>query len=301
MKFENAIPLETLCTRFDLECPEGSESRMVTGINEINRVKTGDLCFVDHEKYYKKTLESKASFIIMPPGAKTSNEKIILYHPKPFDVYNRIAKTIYLEQTAGKKNNIAEDAQIDESTFIGKNVSIGKGTIIKANCAIHDDTVIGEHVIIESNTVIGGDAFYFHKCKTGKYTKWHSVGKVEIQDHVSIGSVCTINRAVSSTTIIGQGSKLDCHIQIGHGVQIGKDCLIAAQVGISGKTIIGNGVIIYGQVGITQNIRIGDGARILAQSGVNDDIPNGETWFGSPAIPAREKMKEIYYLRNLKK
>ena len=298
MKFKTPITLAQLCETFQLSCPTGKGNEMVRGINEINRVESGDICFVDFDKYYKKTLSSEASFVIMPEETNIAHDKTVLIHENPFEVYNRIAETLYAQHEDNMPNQIADDVLIDGSCYIGQNVHIGSGSVIKANCAIHDGTVIGKNVIIESNTVIGGDAFYFHKSKSGKYTKWFSCGDVHIADNVSIGSVCTINRGVSSTTFIGEGSKLDCHIQIGHGVKIGKHCLIAAQVGISGKTIIGDHVSIYGQVGITQNISIGNHVKILAQSGVNDDIPDGETWFGSPAIPARQKMKEIFFLRN---
>jgi len=298
MKFDNPISLGNLCQQFSLHCQEGQSRLLVTGINEINRVESGDICFVDFHKYYKKTLQSAASFVIMPEQVDLAHDKSILIHEDPFSVYNEIAKTIYHQQTQTKKTSIHPSAKIDPSTFVGDNVKIGAGTIIQANCAIHADTVIGENVLIESNTVIGGDAFYYHKSKEGKYTKWFSCGNVVIADDVCIGSLCTINRGVSSSTTIGTGTKLDCHIQIGHGVKIGKHCLIAAQVGVSGKTIIGDHVSIYGQVGITQNIHIGDHVKILAQSGVNDNIPEGETWFGSPAIPARQKMKEIFFLRD---
>ena len=153
--------------------------------------------------------------------------------------------------------------------------------------------------MIHSGTILGADGFGFAPNSENNYKKVPQIGNVIIEDDVSIGALCTINRGVSSSTIIGEGSKLDCHIQLGHGVRIGKHCLIAAQVGIAGKTILGDKVKIFGQVGITQNLHIGDGAQVFAQSGVNDNIPAGESWFGSPAIPAREKMKEIFTLRQL--
>jgi UDP-3-O-[3-hydroxymyristoyl] glucosamine N-acyltransferase len=116
---------------------------------------------------------------------------------------------------------------------------------------------------------------------------------------VEIGAGCTINRGVSGDTIIGDGTKLDCQIHVGHGAVIGKNCLIAAQTGIAGKTVIGDNCTIYGQVGIAQNLHIGDNVVILAKSGISKDLESNKTYFGTPAGEAREKYKEMAAIRIL--
>ena len=298
MKLKSPILLNTLGQQFGLEVKSSDQDKMVLGINEINRVGIGDICFVDFEKYYKMTLESEASFVLVPEEMSAPDDKVLLVHSHPFEVYNQMAREMYAANAAvTEESKIDSSARIHKTAVIGQHVTIGAHSIIESYVVVGDGTHVGANVKIESGTIVGGDAFYFHKSKAGVLTKWFSCGNVEIGNDVSIGSLCTINRGVSSTTKIGHGSKLDCNIQIGHGVEIGKHCLIAAQVGISGKTILGDYVSIFGQVGITQNIRIGNRVKVLAQSGVNDDIPDGETWFGSPAIPARQKMKEIFFLR----
>jgi len=300
MKFKSPISIKSLCERYNLSSTSEHSDRLVTGINEINRVEEGDICFVDHEKYVDKTLNSKASFVLMPFDRFYSDDKVVLITKDPFEIYNQIAKDFYSEISKEfGAPSIHSTAKIHSTSSIGKGVSIGAQSVVEPMVTIHDGVQIGDRVKIESGSVIGSDAFYYHKSKQGKYTKWHSCGSVQIEDDVDIAALCTINRGVSSTTVIGQGTKIDCHVHIGHGVRIGKDCLITAQVGISGKTVIGDHVKIYGQVGITQNLNIGNHVSILAQSGVGDDIPEGQTVFGSPAGPAREKMRELFALKQL--
>ncbi|GAH00950.1 unnamed protein product, partial [marine sediment metagenome] len=177
-------------------------------------------------------------------------------------------------------------------------VSIGARAHIEANVVIRTQTIIGERVQIQSGTVIGTDAFYFKK-SGGKHTKWTSGGRVVIGDDVYIGANCTINRGVSGDTVIGRGTKIDCLVQIGHGVEIGEHCLIAAQVGISGKTVIGDRCTIYGQTGIAPSLKIGDDVMIHPKSGVGEDLPGNKRYFGAPAMEIRAKLREIAALKKL--
>jgi len=122
---------------------------------------------------------------------------------------------------------------------------------------------------------------------------------VIIENQVDIGAGCTIAKGVSGDTIIGEGSKLDCQIHIGHGAVIGKNCLFAGQVGIGGKTVIEDNVVLYGQVGVAQAIRIGKGALVSAKAGVSKDLEGGKAYFGVPADEARTKYRELAALRQL--
>ena len=146
--------------------------------------------------------------------------------------------------------------------------------------------------------MIGTDAFYFKKIN-GHYTKWRSGGRVIIENDVEVGAGCTINRGVSGETIIGEGTKMDCQVHIGHGVVIGKHCLIVAQTGIAGKSSIGDYSTIYGQVGIAQNVHIGAKSVILGKSGVSKDLEGGKTYYGTPAGDAKEKFREIAAVKML--
>ena len=262
----------------------------------------GDITFVDVKKYFDKALNSKATIILLNERTKCPPGKVLLLVENPFEAYNNIVLTYRPNMPV--KNIISTTTEIDPSVIIepnvviGDHVKIGKGSHIRANVTIEEHTVIGENVIIQSGAIIGSEAFYFKKLPTG-YKKWRSGGRVVIEDNVDIGAGCTINKGVSSDTIIGEGTKLDCQVHIGHDVVVGKRCLFAAQVGIGGNTVVGDDVVIYGQAGIAQNLKIGDKVIISAKSGVSKDLAAGKSYFGYPAGEARTMYKELAALRHL--
>lgn len=302
MIFEKAIHIKELAERLGAEL-KGNADLIITGMNEINKVQSGQLIFVDHPKYYEKVLNSKASAIIIDRhDVNVPTGKALLIHETPFLAYNRLAKE--LRPTESFHQKIASDVQVGEDTIIEKGAFIGSHCTIGARCHIHAGsyighyTHIGDDVNIQPLATIGSDAFYFNK-NSEAYIPWHSIGRVIIHDRVFIGSGSTINRGVSGDTIVGEGSKIDCQVQIGHGVVIGNNCLIAAQAGIGGKTILEDNVTLYGQVGVAQRIRIGANAIILGKSGVTKSLPGGKTYFGYPAAEVGEKYKELAALRML--
>jgi UDP-3-O-[3-hydroxymyristoyl] glucosamine N-acyltransferase len=301
VKFELPIPVAELADRYGLKII-GNRDAYALGINEIHKVTAGDITFVDNEKYYQKSLHSAASIIIIDKEVDCPEGKVLLIADQPFRIYEKIVtslKTFLPLNGKPLRDQVIDDsAIIEKNVIIGHNVKIGPQAYIQAGAIIHSDVIIGARVEIQSGAIIGTDAFYFKK-EDGRYHKWTSCGRVIIEDDVVIGAGCTINKGVSGDTIIGEGSKLDSQVHIGHGAVIGKHCLLAAQVGIGGKTIIGNHVVLYGQVGIAQNLTIGDGAVILAKSGVSKNLQGGKTYFGYPATEAREKYKELATLRGL--
>lgn len=280
----------------------GDGNLIVTGINEIHRVVPGDLTFVDHPKYYDKALQSAATFVIINKVVDVPPGKALIFSDDPFRDY------VYLTRRfmpfLPSQSAIDPDARIGEGTIIQPHVSIGPGAVIGKNCLIHSGvtiyahSVIGDNVIIHANTVIGGDAFYY-KRRPEFYEKMHSCGRVVIHDDVEIGASCTIDKGVSSDTVIGKGTKIDNHVHIGHDTVIGKNCLFAAQVGIAGCVNIGDEVIFWGQVGCQKDVTIGDKTIVLAQSGIGKSLKGGKTYFGSPAREVREKMKEMAYSARL--
>lgn len=283
----------------------GDANFMLTGINEIHKVVSGDLTFVDHPKYYKKALNSAASVVIInDKTVDNPQQKILLFSEDPFTHYNQLTRHFspfrFAEKNLGENSIIHSSAKVFPNVFIGQNVQIGANSIVYPNTVIYDNTVVGDRVIIHSNTTVGADAFYFQKRENG-YNKMHSCGRVVIEDDVEIGSNCTIDKGVSGDTIVGRGSKLDNQVHLGHGVVLGAECLLAAQVGIAGKTILGNGVILWGQVGVSKDLHIGDQAVVLAQSGVSKSLKGGKVYFGSPAREAKTVMKEMAIVRQLPK
>ncbi|MEX0811695.1 MAG: UDP-3-O-(3-hydroxymyristoyl)glucosamine N-acyltransferase [Chitinophagales bacterium] len=304
MQIKKPISLKALAEILDLKYI-GSEKHMITGINEIHKVERGDLTFVDVEKYYSKALNSAATTILINKEVECPEGKALLISPNPFSDYNRLVQHFSPFEPASQM--IAESATIGMNTivqpgvFIGNHVKIGKNCLIHANVTINDYSEIGDNVIIQPNTVIGGDAFYYktRKAENGYFEKLESCGKVVIEDNVEIGSGCTIDRGVSGITRIGTGSKLDNMVHIAHGVVLGKNCLLAAQVGIAGKTIIGDEAIIWGQVGISKDLKIGNKVTILATSAVSKNLEGGKTYFGAPAEEARNVWRRMAALRKL--
>ena len=177
-------------------------------------------------------------------------------------------------------------------------MKIGKNCIIFPNVVIGDRTVIGDNVIIQANTVVGGDAFYYRKLN-GNFDRLISVGNVVIENNVEIGNCCTIDRGVTDSTVIGEGSVLDNQIQIGHDTVIGKKVLIASQTGIAGCCIIEDEVTIWGQVGMASGVRVASGTVLLAKSGVNRDLKKG-TYFGPLAEEFRDYLRKEVKIKNLK-
>ena len=301
MRFSNPVPV-TEIARLTGARISGDSTLDATGINEIHKVENGDITFVDHEKYYAKSLSSAASIIIIDRDIACPPGKALLICRQPFAAYEHIVRMhmpyLPLTSSIDPTARIHPSATIEPNVVIGRHVKIGAGSHLEANVVVRDHCTIGERVIIQSGTVIGSDAFYFKK-EESTYQKWTSCGRVIIHDDVYIGANCTINRGVSGDTVIGRGTKIDCLVQVAHGVVIGEDCLIAAQTGIAGKTIIGNRCTLYGQVGVAQNLIIEDDVIVFAQSGVGDNLTKGNSYYGSPVIEARSKLKELAILKRL--
>lgn len=302
MDFPRPIPVLELALRFNAQII-GDETLSATGINEIHKVRPGDVAFSDVKKYFQKTLDSDATVLLLNAPAVCPPGKVILIVENPFEAYDSLVREHRpfepLTETVSARAEIHPSAIIEPGVVIAPNVRIGAHTYIQANAYIGEYTTIGEHCIIGPGAIIGPDAFYFKKLPDGTFQKWRSGGRVIIEDRVDIGAACTIAKGVSGDTIIGEGSKLDCQIHIGHGAVIGKNCLFAGQVGIGGKTVVEDKVVLYGQVGVAQAIRIGQGALVSAKAGVSKDLEGGKAYFGIPADEARTKYRELAALRQL--
>jgi UDP-3-O-[3-hydroxymyristoyl] glucosamine N-acyltransferase len=304
MKFEKPVPVQWIA-EFTGAKLAGNSTQEATGINEIHKVTPGDISFVDFEKYYDKCLNSAATIIIINKEVSCPEGKTLLITDDPFNAYIKIVKHFRPFEPSNKM--ISDSARIGDGTtiqpgvFIGNHVTIGTHCLIHPNVTIYDHCIVGDNVIIHAGTVIGSDAFYFKRRKDRdvQYDKMESCGRVVIHDHVEIGAGCTIDKGVSGDTIIGAGTKLDNHIHIAHGVVIGKNCLIAAQVAVAGKAILEDEVILWGQVGVSKDLTIGKGAVVMAQSGVPASIEGGKSYFGSPVGEAKPKMRELAWIKRI--
>jgi len=301
MKFPKVYPLKEIAEIIGSEYV-GDEAFPVHGMNEIHVVEPGDIVFVDHPKYYDKALQSAATIVLINKQVDCPEGKALLISDDPFRDFNMLTRHFMPFQQANVSiaptAKIGEGTVIQPNTFVGNNVVIGKNCLIHSNVAIYDNTVIGNNVIIHSGTVLGGDAFYYKKRPEG-FDQLLSGGRVVIGNDVGIGALCTIDKGVSGDTTIGDGSKIDNQVHIGHDTVIGKKCLIASQTGIAGCCIIEDEVTMWGQVGITSGATIGIKAIILAQTGVSKSLPGGKVYFGSPAEESREKLKQIAYVKRI--
>ncbi len=281
----------------------GDAQHQILGINEIHMVQTGDLTFVDHPKYYEKALNSAATTILIDKEVPCPTGKALIISKQPFKDYNFLTRYFCPEQHSNL--SIATSAKVGEGTvirpgvFIGEHVSIGKNCLIHANVVIYNHTIIGDHVEIHANAVIGADAFYFKKFGDAGFEKMYSCGKVILHNNVTVGACTTIDKGVSGDTIIGEHTRLDNHVHIGHDTHVGKRVLMAAHVAIAGVSTIEDDVILWGQVGVNKDLTIGKGAVVFGQAGVVSSIEGGKNYWGTPAVEARTKMREIALTKQL--
>ncbi len=280
----------------------------VTGIDEAG---PGDLTFVANRKYIPHIKTTRASAIILGedispvrmPSLRTDDP--YLAFAKALEIFfEPLRPDIGVHPTA----IISEDAEIGSSAsigayaFIGKNcrigarvviyphvvlypdVCLGDDVVLHSHAVIREGCLIGNRVIIQNGVAIGSDGFGFAPTKDGRFYKICQTGRVVIEDDVEVGANTTIDRAAVGDTIIRRGAKLDNLVQIGHGSQVGEDCVLAAQVGLAGSTRLGCGVWVGGQAGFAGHLEVGDRAVITAQSGTAHDIAPGAVMSGSPAF-----------------
>lgn len=272
----------------------------VLGMNEIHVVQPGDIVFVDHPKYYDKALRSPATIVLINKEVECPEGKALLISDDPFRDFNKLTQRFKpferAYQTISETAKIGKGTVIQPNVFIGNNVVIGENCVIHSNVSIYDGAIIGNNVIIHAGTVIGASAFYYKNRPEG-FDRLLSGGHVIIEDNVELGALCSIDKGVTAATTIGEGTKIDNQVQVGHDTVIGKRCLIAAQVGIAGCVLIEDFVTIWGQVGITSGITIGERAVIAAQSGVSKSLPGSKTYLGTPADEFRKKYTELASIR----
>lgn len=301
MKFPKLHALQQIADLLQCEFV-GDANFPVSGMNEIHVVEPGDIVFVDHPKYYDKALQSAATIVLINKKVDCPEGKALLISDDPFRDFNMLTRHFMPFQAANVSiaptAKIGEGTIIQPNTFVGNDVTIGKNCLIHSNVAIYDHTVIGDNVIIHAGTVLGGDAFYYKKRPEG-FDQLLSGGRVVIHDNVGIGALCTIDKGVTGDTTIGEGTKLDNQVHVGHDTVIGKKCLIASQTGIAGCVIIEDEVTLWGQVGTTSGITIGTKAVIMGQTGVTKSVEGGKSYFGTPIEESREKLKQLANVKRI--
>jgi len=198
----------------------------------------------------------------------------------------------------GENTIIGSNNYIFPGVVISENVEIGDNNMLFANCVIYQNTKIKNNCIINSNTVIGSEGFGFIP-QNGKWKKMPQTGGVILNNDVEIGTNCCVDRPAVGFTEIGEGTKIDNLVQIGHGVNIGKNCAFAAQVGIAGGAVIGDGVILAGQVGVNNRVKVGNKVIASSKCGIHCDINDGEVISGFPAMQNKSWLKSSSIFKKL--
>lgn len=222
-------------------------------------------------------------------------------HPKAYIAATaKIGKNVAIHPFAyvGEYSVIGDGTTLQSGAVISAHCHLGSNCVIHANVVIYDETRIGNRVEIHSGTVIGSDGFGY-RMRDGRHTKIPQTGTVEIADDVEIGANCTIDRGTFEATVIGEGTKIDNLVMIGHNNQIGRHNMICGQVGLAGSCKTGDYVVMAGQVGVKDHTEIGNKVVIGAQAGVHRNVPDGQQLLGSPAMPIREQRRIFQMIARL--
>jgi UDP-3-O-[3-hydroxymyristoyl] glucosamine N-acyltransferase len=319
------LKLRDIAGRLDcrLEGDGEIEIRRVAGLEEAG---PGDLTFFANPKYTGKLRVTHASAVILGEQAEAA-PCAMLRSAQPYLTFARAMELfaeswrpgagIHPQAVVHPEAEVAADASIGPFTVLGEGVRIGPGTIVHPNvtierhavigrdCLIHagvsirERVCIGDRVVLQNGAVIGSDGFGFAKTPAGTHHKIPQIGGVVIEDDVEIGSNSTIDRPAVGETRIGAGTKIDNLVQVAHGVHIGRNVLLAAQVGIAGSSIIEDSVTLAGQVGVAGHLTIGKGSVATAQSGIPNSVEAGSFISGYPAVPNREWLKSSAVIRKL--
>jgi UDP-3-O-[3-hydroxymyristoyl] glucosamine N-acyltransferase len=299
------------------------EIRRITGIEDAG---PGDLTFFTNPKYAPELRRTKASAVILSEQAEPAPCAMLrVAHPylvfaqavelfadrqRPAAGVHRLADvsasaSIAPDASVGAFSVVGDGARIGARTIVHSHVVVGRGAEIGGDCVIHsrvsirERVRIGDRVVIQDGAVVGSDGFGFAKRSDGTHQKIPQVGAVVVEDDVEIGANSTIDRPAVGETRIGAGTKIDNLVQIAHGVTIGRNVLMAAQVGIAGSTTIEDAVTLAGQVGVSGHITIGKGTVATAQSGIPNSVEPGSFISGYPAIRNRDWLKSSAVFRKL--
>lgn len=297
----------------------GDETCRVDGLAPLESAGAAKITFLANPRYASKVAETGAGAVLMAPGGESYGRNVIEV-ANPYLAFAKLLTLFYVqphiprgvmpEACIGIGVSLGEDITIYPGAVIGDNVtigdscviypgaviyagvSIGDGTIIHANAVVRERCRIGKRCVIQPGAVIGSDGFGYAPDGSGYYPI-PQIGIVVLEDDVEIGANACIDRAALEVTLVRRGTKLDNLVQVAHNCQIGEDCMIVSQVGISGSTRIGNHVTLAGQVGVAGHLTIGDNVIVGAQSGVPGSLAANAGYSGTPAIPHKEWLKSM--------
>jgi UDP-3-O-[3-hydroxymyristoyl] glucosamine N-acyltransferase len=296
---------------------EGDGALLISALGTLETAGPEAITFLANPKYATKVAETSAGAVLMAPGGERFGRTAILlanpylgfaklltlFYTQPHDALGVLPGAIVSDSAL-----IDEGSSIYPGSYIGKNVSVGKRTVIHSGVVVYDNAAIGDDCTLHANSVvrercrignrcilqpgavIGSDGFGYAPDGNGYYPI-PQIGIVVLEDDVEIGANSCVDRAAIEVTRIGRGTKLDNLVQVAHNCQIGEECMIVSQVGISGSSKIGNHVTLAGQVGVAGHLTIGDNVLVGGQSGVASSLPANAAYSGSPTIPHKEWLK----------
>ena len=310
-----------------LECTvEGDGDIDIKRVAAIEDAGPGELTFFANPKYADALKRTLASAVIAAP-AVSGIPCAVLRTPEPYVTFARAlglfadtsrppagihrlalvepGAVVEADASIGPFVVVSDGARIGARTILYPHVSVGRDAEIGADCVIHahvsirERVALGDRVVLQDGVVIGADGYGFARRRDGTHEKIPQVGRVVIEDDVEIGANTTVDRPAVGETRIGAGSKIDNLVQIAHGVQVGRNVLLAAQVGVAGSSVIEDQVTLAGQVGVAGHLTIGKGTIATAQTGIPNSVDPGSFISGYPAIPNRDWLKSSAVFRKL--
>lgn len=307
--------------------------RRITNIAALDCAGPADLAFCDSPKYANQLHVTRAGICVIGErfAEKAPRSATILFARDPYRAFVAVARELFAhslrptslfeaggvfpEANIHPSARLEQHVTIDPGVVIGPRAEIGSGTVVGATAVIGPDVrigrngsigsgvtlthaLVGDGVIIHPGCRIGQDGFGYAAGAKG-HQKVPQIGRVIIQDNVEIGAGTTIDRGGIRDTIIGEGTKIDNLVQVGHNVVIGRHCVLVAQTGISGSVTLEDFVVLGARVGVNNHVRIGEGAQIAATSIVHGDVPPHARWGGTPAKPVKQWFREMMILERL--
>ena len=309
---------------------EGNPQAVVSNFAKIEEASEGSITFLANPKYNHYLYTTHASIVLVARTLELE-QPVSTTLIRVVDPYATLAQLLQFAQQAmapqlqgveqpsfvaddvelpadayvgafayiGTGCRIGRGVKVYPQAYVGPGVTLGDNTVVYPGARIYHGCRIGARCIIHAGAVIGADGFGFAPTADGSYSKIPQIGIVEIHDDVEIGANTTIDRATMGATVIEQGAKLDNLIQAGHNVTVGRNTVMAAQVGIAGSTHIGANCMVGGQVGFAGHITVGDGSKFGAQSGVPNSVAANARLLGSPAVPERDFARQVVYTKRL--
>jgi UDP-3-O-[3-hydroxymyristoyl] glucosamine N-acyltransferase len=304
----------------------GDADLLISGVAPLDRAGAGELSFLANPKYRARLETTTAAAVIVHPALDGAIDRPLLLCANPYLAFARILAYFHpgprLPQgvqpgaTVDPRAQIADTATVSAGCVIGAGARIGAGSVLHPNVTVYPQAVIGadcilyagavvreqcalgDRVIVQPNAVIGSDGFGFAP-DGPRYEKIPQVGRVIVESDVEIGACSCIDRGTLGDTRIARGTKIDNLVQIGHNTVVGEDCILVAQVGISGSTVIGRHCTFGGQAGSAGHLKIGDNVTIASRGGVSSDVAGNQVMAGFPLLPHREWLKSAMTMTHL--